>query len=100
MNSEANASYDFFMKTFTDLYNECFPLTSERNAKKKSRKPWITKGILTSIKKKNRLYKTYLHNPCNRSSLKYTVFQNKLTSVIRSSKNSTILISFRNVKEI
>ena len=59
-------SYDTFLLEYTRKYEDCFPLKPVQNSKLKIPfTPWITKGILTSARKKNRLYKKFMksHNP-------------------------------------
>ena len=85
-NEDVNESYNYFMELFTALYDQCFPIVRETKAKHKGRKPWITKAILTSICRKTRLYRAYLHKPNTSSFRKYTVYKNRLTRTIRCSK--------------
>lgn len=49
-------------------------------------KPWITNGILKSIRKKNTLYKKYIKNLNIHNKSVYTKYKNKLTKVLRASK--------------
>jgi hypothetical protein len=54
------------LETFGDVYEVNFPLKrKQNNAKKinKSESPWMTNCILRSVRKKNKLYKTFLTNP-------------------------------------
>jgi len=55
---DTNAMYDSFIEKYTGLFDSCFPFrTIKGKALNSFRKPWITKGLLKSIKKKNKLYK-------------------------------------------
>ena len=47
---------------------------------------WLTKGILTSCKEKNRLYKIYKCNPTIENEQIYKIYKNKLTHIIRLSE--------------
>ena len=58
----------------------------ERSDSRNAKKPWITKGIMKSIKTRNRLYKLYLHNPSVLNNNNYKKYRNKLTSIIRTSR--------------
>ena len=48
--------------------------------------PWITKGIITSILNRNRLYKKAINEPCQSNHDKYKIYRNKLTTLIRVSR--------------
>ena len=56
-----------------------------RKEKRLTDKPWITKGILISIKTKNRLYKKYFKNKNDHTDTFkrefYKKYQNKLTHI-------------------
>ena len=45
------------------IYNRCFPLKRLKAKKSTLNKPWLTKGLQKSIKKKNLLNKRFLPNP-------------------------------------
>ena len=47
-----------FLSTFSNIVNKHAPLKLlSRSEQKQKHKPWITKGLLKSIKHKNKLYK-------------------------------------------
>lgn len=52
--------------------------------------PWITRGILKSIGKKNKSYNRYRENPNNSNKNTYITYKNKLTSLIRVSKKNVL----------
>ena len=74
------------MKTFQEVF-----FKRRRNCPKH---PWITKGILKSIKHRNRLYKRSLQNPSDNNISKYKQYRNKLTSIIRFSKKMHYIKQF------
>ena len=49
-------------------------------------KPWVTQCLLNSIKRKNKLYKAHLKNPCNATKLRFLKYRNKLTHLLRISE--------------
>jgi hypothetical protein len=72
---------------YTKLYELCFPIiTVKGNQRKKINNPWITKGLLKSIRKKNRLYKMFLKKPDSIRELHYKKYKNKLNDRIKNAK--------------
>ena len=56
-NADANESYELFQSTLLSLFNDHFPLQTKNEYTKSDHKPWITPGILTSIRAERRLEK-------------------------------------------
>lgn len=84
---DVNVAYYNFITVFQNIYDECFPYIYISNSKRrKKRHPWITTGILQSIKRKNKLYRKMLKNPNMDNSDKFRTYRNKLTHIIRISK--------------
>ena len=85
---DPNASYDVFIEKFTGLLDSCFPFKIVRGKALNSfKKPWLTKDLLKSINKKNKLYKQYLRNRRSDAQfLKYKKYKNKLTYLLRIAK--------------
>jgi archaellum biogenesis ATPase FlaH len=75
-----------FLDKFTNTYNSCFPLKKIKISKHKSRKPWVSKGLLKSIKRKNKLYRKYMNQPCNSNENIYKTFKNKLNHLLQIAK--------------
>lgn len=82
--SDPNYAYNFLIGVLTDAINAIIP--EKIFKQKKESHPWITKGILKSIQKKDKLYKQYRKNPNSNNKILYTQYKNKLTSLIRDSK--------------
>ena len=84
--NEANEAYEKFINKLIFYYEKNIPLVRQKPSKK-IKNPWITKGIMTSILTRNRLYKDALREPnCKAKHDKYKKFRNKLTSLIRLSR--------------
>lgn len=83
--SDVDIAYGNFYKKITYYYEKNCPLVSAKK-KNKPKMPWITKAILRSIRKRNKLYKTYLTNPTFYNNNKYKTYRNKLTNIIRISR--------------
>ena len=60
--------------------------------------PWVTKGLLKSINKKNNLYKKYLKNPSDRNLQSFKTYRNKLNMLIRKSKRRHYFKQFQKSK--
>ena len=67
---------------FLQCYESCFPIKSKPSVYK-SRKPWLSSGLLKSIKTKNKLYVKYLRRPTFFNHIFYKEFRNKLHSLMR-----------------
>ena len=79
-----------FYRNFNKIINKHAPIkTLSRRRIKQFFKPWITKGIRTSIKEKNRLYQIG-------DQEKYKYYRNKICSLIRLSKKHYYCAFFNN----
>ena len=86
-NNDANTAYDAFYEKFKQYYEKNLPVVEKIHKDINSRKPWITKGIMKSIHKKNLLFKRHIQNPNNISFFnKFKKYRNRLNSVIRLSR--------------
>ena len=75
------------MSEYSWLYNSCFPLKplKVKNCKRLN-SPWITKSLLVSVRKKNKLYRQLLRSPNQMRELQYKSYRNKVTHLIRIAK--------------
>ena len=62
-----NIVYNRFLELYTEIYNDCLPLKKVTRKQRHLEKPWLTKALLKSTKKKNYLYKKYLRVPSTES---------------------------------
>ena len=85
---DVNQAYDNFRNKLLYHYNKNIPLVRINSKNKKNRRPWITRGILNSIRKRNTLYKHSLNHPNEDNHKKYTCYRNKLTTIIRLSRKT------------
>ena len=98
-NNDVNDDYTKFIEKFNILYDECIPLKKcTVNRKKDPLSPWISKGLLKSINKKNKLYKQYLQNPTTGNLQKFKTYTNKLNMLIRKSKRMYYYTKFEKSK--
>ena len=84
--NDVNKAYENFINKLIFYYNKNIPIIRRKNRKDEIKNPWITQGILGSIKKRNKMYKSYISNPSKENLNKYKQYRNKLTSTIRTSK--------------
>ena len=78
--------YSNFLEAFSSVYNNCFPIKKVTTKKTVIMKPWLTKGLLKSIKKKNALYKRFLSSPTVSPKQQYKCFRNNLNHLLRVAK--------------
>ena len=92
-----NDNFDVFLNTINRLYNKCYPLKTKFISTKRLQNPWITNGILNSIKHKCHLFK--MHKLGTISHNYYKRYRNNLTHIIRVAKSNhyrRIFCNFRN----
>ena len=71
-------AYSSFVNKFGDVFNQCFPLKKLKASNDTFKKPWMTRGLLKSIKRKNKLYQKFLRNPSSVNENLYEIYKNKL----------------------
>ena len=97
----ANTAYNIFHKRFLSLLNKHAPYKSlTKREINISQKPWLTKGILTSINIKRKLFKTYKNTNQNEIYTRYKKYRDLLNSLIRKSKKSHYKVYFEKILEI
>ena len=81
-NSNINNDVCHLITTFETVLNKHVPLrTMTRKERRLSEKPWITKGILISIKRKNKLFRAcFKSNNADKKGV-YEKYLNKLTHI-------------------
>ena len=70
--------YQVFIDKVQNAFYVAFPLV-KLSRKRSKDKPWITKGIKTSMLRKNSMYKSPLRNKNNINKCEYRAYCNKLT---------------------
>ena len=92
-----NESYN---KTkFISTYDEAFPKTKIKIKLKCFLSPWITKGLIKSSKRKQKLYEKYLKNKTYKNQTNYKISKNLLEMIkIRSKKlhYSNLILKYQN----
>ena len=82
-NDDSNMQYTHFTIAVSKLIDKHFPLKTIRMNYNTIRNPWITPGIIRSIKRKNKLYRAKLKNPTPKNTKKFRHYRNKLNHLIR-----------------
>ena len=82
-----DAAYDTLIQFISESITDSIPVKIVKT-QKTHHNPWFSKGILKSIRQKNKLYKCYIKNPSPENKNKYTSYRNKLTHIIRKSKRN------------
>ena len=88
-NFKDNVSDQFgkFLAIFCKCVNNSAPIRKASTKEKKLReKPWISRGLLKSIKKKNKLFTNLQKNRNEESFINYKLYRNTLHRAIKTSK--------------
>ena len=86
--NDSNIMYNNFLNEFLRIYDLSFPAIVIKRKKYKPLMPWMTKALLVSTRKKNKLYKQFMakRNPIRES--RYKNYKNKLTHLIKNAKKA------------
>ena len=90
-----NTCYNSFFKIYSELYNRNFPLKTFKRHRLAPRHPWITKGLMRSCAKKEKLYKIYLKDKSDRNKDVYKSYRNKLKSLIEKAEKDYYKLAFQ-----
>ena len=86
--NDTETAYEIFHEKLTKAVNDTMPIKKVKINKRKLSKPWITKGLLTSIAHKNSMYKRLKLTGNKSLEVQYKTFKNKLNNLLRSSEKS------------
>ena len=81
-------AYDIFLNKYHEIYNNCFPCKRAKSKKCTMSKPWLSRGLIKSIKRKSKLYKRYLNVPNYVNEVSYKKYKNKLNHSLRIAKRN------------
>ena len=88
-NTSVNNGVCSLTSIFKSILDKHAPLTPmSRRKKKLNDKPWMTKGILTSIKTKNKLFRRYFKGNDFDKKAFYTKYLNELTHIAYHAKRN------------
>ena len=67
---------------------------ASKQKKKQLEKPWVSKAILVSIKRKHKLFKTHFWSTDPRKQQDYKTYSNKLSKIIKAARKSYLAKQF------
>ena len=83
IHADANATYNGFLRKYTEFYKKSFSLKFYQGKSLTTlHNPWLTTGLLKSIKTKSRLNQLFLKRPTQDRESNYKKFKNILTCLI------------------
>ena len=74
--NNANEMYEKFVKTFTEIYENYFPLKEVSIKTKDLQTPWMSRGLKKSSKQKQKLYIKYLKEKNDETLRSYKGYKN------------------------
>lgn len=92
--NDTNLAFNYFIKKFKRIYNKSFPFF--KVVPRHTSKPWLTSGIIKSIRQKNALFiksKTY---PQYRDE--YKQYRNQLCNIVRAAKYNYHKLALANLQ--
>ena len=100
--TEPNEAYRLFMVKFKHAIDMHCPLSKSKVSNCAKDKPWLTKGIIKSCRRKNRLYYKFVNCRTLENERKYKMYKNKLLAIIKRSEkmyyNQLLLSHKDNIK--
>lgn len=84
--TNANESFNYFIDTIVKLYNKCYPIKTKFVTYKRLQNPWLTRGLMNSIKHKFILFKQSKLGIITHETFK--LYRNTLTQAIRLAKRN------------
>ena len=91
MLSKWTLHYAEFLSIFSEQCNICCPVKTIRAQVARRDKPWISNGLKNAYRKKNRLYKIWLHSQTPAAESRYKIYQKiYLPRYLEQQKKNTI----------
>ena len=85
--NDVHTSYKTFVNLFTNLYDKHCPF-KEKRVYNNDLKPWFTKCLRNTCKKKNRLYRRFLSHRSLENETSYKLYKNKLPFILRMAEKN------------
>ena len=88
-NLDASTGFNYFHKLLIDCIDDLAPEVEIKISYNKIvRDPWITKGMLNSIRKQKKLYLDHLKDTTITNKNKYKSYRNQLQKILRTAKTA------------
>jgi hypothetical protein len=84
-NNNGPEAFNHFYEKFTGCFNNCFP-EKVRKVNYRNRKPWLSQGLKTAIKNKNKLYVKSSKSPTPQNISKYKSYKSQLSKLLKQSE--------------
>ena len=94
--NDIDENFENFTRTLHALYNKHFPIVTKFVSSKRLNNPWLTTGVLSSIKYKSNLFKMYKLGNIDHNT--YTQYRNRVTHITRIAKTTYYMNIFNNLK--
>ena len=87
--TDMQLAFSRFHSMFLNLYNTHIP---KRKIKLKynTRKLWLTQGLQSAIKTKNKMYKLFLKVPSAHNETRYKAYRNKLNHILKKGRKAAL----------
>ena len=76
-----------FMCKLDEYYKQCFPLVPLSRSRNKD-KPWVSKCVKISIRRKNKLYRKYIEDPSPENTNTYKKYKAVLDKCLKTAENT------------
>ena len=84
--SNPNDAYEYSLKVFSGIYDLAFPLKTFSVKRKTLQNPWMTKDLLKSSKRKQKLYEKFLKKRSPPNENIYKAYKSLFESLKKKSK--------------
>ena len=81
---DVHKNFELFDNRFETIYNESFPVVTKTISSKRNGKPWLSSGLLTSIKNRNIMFKNVKIGYA--SEERYKIYKSKLVNLLKFAK--------------
>ena len=86
--SNPNDAYEYFLKVFSGIYDLAFRLKTFSVKRKTLENPWMTKGLLKSSKRKQKLYEKFVNKRSPRNEKIYKAYKSLFESLKKKSEKN------------